>query len=139
MTDPIARIVRSGYDSSAPRTAAEFAERFLASKAGQVNREDMASYRAEFIGKPEKIQGYKESAEAERATTQRKTSPYTISLFMQAKAVSLRRLQIIRGNMTHEIINITTFIIQAVIVGTVFLNMAESTSVYFSRGGVIFL
>lgn len=32
-----------------------------------------------------------------------------------------------------------TFIIQAVIIGTVFLRIPDSTSAFFSRGGVIFL
>lgn len=99
----------------------------------------MDLYRADFVNKLERIQGYKASARAERATTQRKDSPYTISLFMQARAVSLRRVQILRGNMSHEIINLATFVLQAIIVGTVFLNIADSTSAYFSRGGVIFL
>lgn len=99
----------------------------------------MDSYRADFVSNPERVQGYKESARAERATTQRKDSPYTISLFMQAKEVSLRRLHILKGSISHELIHLTTFILQAIIVGTVFLNMADSTSDYFSRGGVIFL
>ena len=31
------------------------------------------------------------------------------------------------------------FVIQAVIIGTVFLRMSDSTAAFFSRGGVIFL
>ena len=31
------------------------------------------------------------------------------------------------------------FIIQAIIIGTVFANLPEATSAYFSRGGVLFL
>lgn len=99
----------------------------------------MDAFRDDFIGKPERIQRYKSSARAERATTQSEGSPYTISIFMQARAVSLRRIQIIRGNMANEVIQLAAFIVQAIIIGTIFLSMPESTSGYFSRGGVIFL
>lgn len=33
----------------------------------------------------------------------------------------------------------SSFIVQAVIIGTVFLRMEENTAAYFSRGGVLFL
>ena len=31
-----------------------------------------------------------------------------------------------------------TFIIQAIIIGTIFVNTPDSTAAYFSRGGVLF-
>jgi ATP-binding cassette subfamily G (WHITE) protein 2 (SNQ2) len=116
---------------------------------------DMDAYFKECVGHPERALAYQQSAIAEHATTQRKGSPYTISIPMQARAVMLRRLQILRGNFTTQLIvlmyvlaklaccNILiphrTFVIQALINGSVFFRLKDETSAYFSRGGVLFL
>ena len=64
----------------------------------------MDTYFNECVGHPERALAYKQSALAEHATTQRKGSPYTISIPMQAGAVMIRRLQILRGNLTTQLI-----------------------------------
>ena len=64
----------------------------------------MDDYSKEFVGHPERALAYKQSATEEHATTQRRGSPYTISIPMQARAVMLRRLQILRGNFTTQLI-----------------------------------
>jgi hypothetical protein len=105
VTDPTARIVRDDYvKGRVPQTPEEFASAFLASSASLENRADMDSYRKEFVGKPERAIAYRESATAEHATTSRKGSAYMISIPMQARAVMLRRLQILRGNMATQLI-----------------------------------
>lgn len=104
MTDTSARKVREDFKGRVPRTPEEFASTFLASGAGADNRADIESYRTECVGKPERRLAYRESASAEHATTSRKGSAYTISIPMQARAVMLRRLQILRGNIATEVI-----------------------------------
>ncbi len=104
VTDPTARIVREDFKGRVPQTPAEFASAFLASRAAIANRADMDSYRADFVGKPERALAYRESVSAEHATTARKGSSFTISIPMQTRAVMLRRLQILRGNLTTELI-----------------------------------
>ena len=104
MTDPCARKVREDFKGRVPRTAEEFASTFLGSGACIENRADMDSYRTEFVGKPERILAYRESASAEHATTSRKGSAYMISIPMQARAVMLRRLQLLRGTFATELI-----------------------------------
>jgi ATP-binding cassette subfamily G (WHITE) protein 2 (SNQ2) len=138
VTDPTAHIVRDGYKGRIPQTPAEFASSFLASGAANENRMDMDSYREEFVGKPERAIAYRESVTAEHATTARKGSSFTISIPMQTRAVMLRRVQILRGNLTTELVVVITFITQAIINGTVFYKLKDETSEYFSRGGVIF-
>jgi ATP-binding cassette subfamily G (WHITE) protein 2 (SNQ2) len=65
---------------------------------------DIDAYFKGFVGHPERALAYKQSARAEHATTQLKGSAYTISIPMQARAVMLRRLQILRGNFTTQLI-----------------------------------
>lgn len=103
MTDPTAHIIRDGFKGRVPQTPAEFASAFLASGAAIENRMDMDSYRDEFVGKPERALAYRQSVTAEHATTARKGSSFTISIPMQTRAVMLRRVQILRGNLATEL------------------------------------
>jgi ATP-binding cassette subfamily G (WHITE) protein 2 (SNQ2) len=103
VTDPTARNIRDNYKGRVPLTPAEFASAFLASGAAIENRMDMDSYRNEFVGKPERALAYRQSVTAEHATTARKGSSYTISIPMQTRAVMLRRVQILRGNISTEL------------------------------------
>ncbi|TFY65604.1 hypothetical protein EVG20_g5493 [Dentipellis fragilis] len=138
VTDPKARVARPGFEQSVPRTAAEFAARYVQSDTAKQNREDMDAYRAEFIGKSQPGFAFKQSAHAERARTMHKTSPYTVSLPMQIRAGLVRRVQILKGNYVMEVSQILIFAIMSTIVGTVFVNLSTATSAYFSRGGVLF-
>ncbi|KAJ7170941.1 pleiotropic drug resistance ABC transporter [Mycena crocata] len=143
VTDPAGRIVRPGLtpaeDQARPRSSAELAEHFLRSPLMAKNQEDVDAYNEQCApGLKERVQNYKRSAQAEHAKGTRPSSPYTTSIAMQTRAVMLRRVQILMGSKLGTVINIATFIIQGVIVGSVFLNSPESTSAYFSRGGVIF-
>jgi len=106
VTDPLSRSARPGYEQRVPRTAAEFAERFAASEAADENRADMDSYCMEFVGQPQRALAYKQSVQAEHASTQSKRSAYTVSVFMQARAVALRRIQIIKGSIANTVVNI---------------------------------
>ena len=86
-----------------------------------------------------KVESYKRSARAERAKNTRKGSPYTITIPMQVRAVMTRRVQILRGDWLAQVVQLVAYIFQAIIMGTVFLRVENSTSAYFSRGGVLFL
>lgn len=139
VTDPLARTPRAGWESRVPRTAEEFAARWADSPEGRANRAYAETYlRAPEDRFVEKGQQYKESAAAERATTMNRKSAYTVSVMMQVRAIMLRRLQILRGNLAAQVIMTIAFLAQALIMGSVFLKMPEATSAYFSRGGVLF-
>ncbi|KAF5379148.1 hypothetical protein D9615_006042 [Tricholomella constricta] len=137
VTDPRGRISRPGV-LTLPRTADEFAEHFKRSPLGAANREDRELYMSQFVGKPKRASAYIESAQAEQAKHVRRASPYMTSIPMQARAVMLRRVQILRGNKLAVGLNLFSFVFQALIVGSVFLKAPEATSAYFSRGGVLF-
>ncbi|KAA1475296.1 pleiotropic drug resistance ABC transporter [Dentipellis sp. KUC8613] len=138
VTDPKARVARQGFEQSVPRTAAEFAERFLQSDIAKLNRQDMDAYRAECVGKSQRELAFKESAHAERARMMNKASPYTVSLPMQAKAALIRRVQILKGNYMLEAAQCMAFAVMSTVVGTMFLKTPTETSAYYSRGGVLF-
>lgn len=98
VTDPLGRIERPEF-SYVPRNAAEFAEHFQKSEIGRANQDDIDLYQAEFVGKPQRVNMYLESVKAEHAKHTRLQSAYTISIPMQIRAVMVRRVQILRGNL----------------------------------------
>lgn len=105
VTDPNGRIPRAGV-SSLPRNATEFEAYFKQSAAGHANREEMDAYSAEFVGVPDRAKAYAEHVRAERPKHSDKGSPYTVSIPMQVRAVMLRRVQILKGNMVTQFINL---------------------------------
>lgn len=50
-----------------------------------------------------------------------------------------RRGQVLKGSMGAQITTVFAFLIQAIIVGTVFLKLKNDTASFFSRGGALFL
>jgi len=139
VTDPNARIAREGYESRVPRTADEFVEHYRKSNIWQINKEDMDAYFHESVGLPQRASAYRESAYADHATTSSKKSSYVISIPMQTRAVMVRRLQILKGNAGAQIANVVAFMFQAIVVGTVFLRIPNTTTTFFSRGSVLYL
>ncbi|KAJ7852077.1 ABC-2 type transporter-domain-containing protein [Mycena olivaceomarginata] len=143
VTDAAGRIVRPGLtpaeEQARPRTSAELAQRFLESPIMARNVDDINAYKMECApGSTERIEKYKRSAEAEHAKGARRSSPYTESIPMQARAVMLRRVQILMGSMVPTVILTASFVLQGIITGSVYVNSPESTSAFFSRGGVMF-
>ncbi|KAH9474468.1 Brefeldin A resistance protein [Psilocybe cubensis] len=121
-----------------PQTAADFEECYRNSDIWNINRKDIEDYKRDNVSKQEKVDAFKESAKAEHAQHTRHKSPYTISIPMQARIVMVRRMQIMKGNYTAQALSTTSFVLQAVIVGTTFVKIPDATSAYFSRGGVLF-
>ncbi|KAH9484099.1 Brefeldin A resistance protein [Psilocybe cubensis] len=140
VTDPNARIPRRDYTPPRPlpRTAAEFAEYFLQSSRGKTNKGEIQAYLDEQVGKQEKKEAYMQSAYAEFAKRSPKSNPYLLSIPQQVAIVMKRRWQIILGNPLATGLNLFSFVFQGIIIGSVYLNSAEATSAYFSRGGVLF-
>jgi ATP-binding cassette subfamily G (WHITE) protein 2 (SNQ2) len=106
VTDPLGRIERPNVLSLLPRTATDFATHFQRSPVGQANRDDMDSYRTEYVGQPKRASTYIESVRAEHSEHTRQKSPYTISIPMQVRAVMVRRVQILWGNITAQVMQL---------------------------------
>lgn len=90
ITDPCCRMKRSP-GARIPRTAAEFAAHFQISALAQANRYNIQSYRNKCIGKGKRTRANVSTKHL------RPKSPYMISIPMQAKAVIIRRIQILWG------------------------------------------
>ncbi|KAG2155262.1 ABC-2 type transporter-domain-containing protein [Suillus bovinus] len=135
VTDPHGRKIRSGYESSVPRTAEELASYFMASDLGRQNHEATERRREQWVGNHEHKQAYLASVAAEHGNT---SSVYMTSILQQVKAVMKRSVQIIIGDKFEFFIRLASQVFQAIIMGTVFLQIPSDTSAFFSREGVMF-
>lgn len=79
---------------------------FLASTLGQANRDAMEDYRNRYVGNLERKDAYRQSVVMEHANTAPKSDPYIISIPMQVRAVMVRRVQIIKGDMGTVAVNL---------------------------------
>ncbi|KAF9445670.1 pleiotropic drug resistance ABC transporter [Macrolepiota fuliginosa MF-IS2] len=145
VTDPAGRTERSREEVEdgqgeyvIPRTAIEFAEFYRRSQIREQLLRDMDEYKQEFVGKQELEKSYRESSKAEHSKHTRHKSPYIISILMQVRIVMVRRMQILKGNYTAQLLTTAVFVVQAVILGTTFVRIDDTTSAFFSRGGILF-
>lgn len=134
VTDPNGRKIRPGHHSSIPRTSQELASRFMASDLGRQNQEAIERRREQCVGNYEHKQAYLASVAAAHNTS----TVYMTSILQQVKAVMKRRVQVIIGDKFEFFIRLASQVFQAIIMGTVFLDLPDDTSAYFSREGVLF-
>lgn len=137
ITDPSARFARDGFSKKVPRTPEEFAQRWQSSSEYQRMLEEMDSYDKSHQSQ-DKLKEYHESTAQEKANHVGKKTPYTISYQMQLKACAKRSYQRMLGDPAFLGANIFASIFQSLIVGSVFYNIPNDTSGFFSRGGVLF-
>jgi ATP-binding cassette subfamily G (WHITE) protein 2 (SNQ2) len=79
---------------------------FLASPLGQANRQSIEDYRHLCVDKPERKEAYRLSAVMEHARHAPKSNSYTISIPMQVRAVMVRRVQIIKGDIVSQLVQL---------------------------------
>ncbi|KAG0695928.1 P-loop containing nucleoside triphosphate hydrolase protein [Suillus ampliporus] len=135
VTDPNGRKIRPGYEGFVPRTSEELASRFRASDLSRQNQTMVEQYREHYVDNHERKQAYLSSVAAESANS---STAYMTSIPQQVKAVMRRRLQIIVGDKFELFVQLATQIFQAIYFGTVYLNMPNDTSAYFSRAVVLY-
>lgn len=139
-TDAVGRRLREGYESRAPRTAEEQAEYFRNSLNGQRNREETDAYFVEMRERhtAEERARYQKLARQEKAKRVPRRSPFILNYFQQTKLCIRRRAQIMWGDRLTTIIITIASIMQALIIGSTFYDIPDTTAGFFSRGGVLF-
>ncbi|CRG90900.1 ABC multidrug transporter, putative [Talaromyces islandicus] len=130
------RIVLSGMESKVPNTAAEFetAYRQSAIYAKMINS----------IVEPDKLGVEKDdlaiavTSEKGKTHISRPQSAYTVNLWDQVIACSIRQFQIMIGDKLSLGVKIASAIIQALVCGSLFYNLPLDSSSVFLRPGVLF-
>ncbi|KUJ09554.1 putative ABC transporter [Mollisia scopiformis] len=139
LTSPAERRVRPGYEGLVPSTADEFAQRWMCSKAYERLLDDIDRYNQKFPIGGASVQAFTESRRAQQAVQQRVGSPYTLSLYQQVMICVERGFQRLRGDASVTISRVVANAVLALVVGSMFYNLDETTDSFYSRSVLIFL
>lgn len=138
MTSPQERVVREGYENQVPRTPEEFAARWKNSPERAQLLKDIEVYNQENPIGGEAAQQFQDSRRAQQAKHARTKSPYTLSYVQQIELCLWRGFQRLRGDPSLTFTQLFGNIIMALIIGSVFYNMEQTTDSFFQRGAVLF-
>ncbi|GES59343.1 pleiotropic drug resistance protein PDR [Aspergillus terreus] len=138
LTSPSERIVKKGYEDRVPRTPDEFAAAWKNSEAHAKLIREIDEYNQEYPLGGEALSKFIESRKAMQAKSQRVGSPYTVSVYEQVNLCMIRGFQRLKGDASLTISQLIGNFIMALIIGSVFYQMKDDTSSFYSRGALLF-
>lgn len=136
VTVPKERVIRAGWESRFPRTAEEVRKSYLASDIYQQMRNRM-DY-PETQSAKDNTAAFIERSHHDRHKSLPKNSPMTVPFAEQVLALSRRQLQMIWGNKLQLGLRQGTTFVQALVAGSLFYNVPQTSTGLFLLGGVCF-
>ncbi|EXJ91459.1 ATPase [Capronia epimyces CBS 606.96] len=138
LTNPAERIIAEGYHDRVPHTPAEFAARWRDSESRQHLLREIADFEAAYPFGGDSLEQFKLSRKANQAKHMTVKSPYTISIPMQIRLCMSRGFQRQRGDLTILFTTVFGNLLMGIITSSVFYNLPDSTSSFYSRGALLF-
>ncbi|PLB48516.1 hypothetical protein P170DRAFT_359775 [Aspergillus steynii IBT 23096] len=139
VTDPGSRKVREGFEHTVPRTVGDLVSSWKASKHYKQLMSETAHHGDMYPrGYSESIGSFKKIQNAEKAPFNRSKSPYTINWGMQFLSTYLRSCQRIISDKAYTLAVVVTMGVVALLIGSMFYDIPDDTSGYFSKGGCVF-
>ncbi|KAF2740045.1 putative ABC multidrug transporter [Polyplosphaeria fusca] len=139
MTSPRERVIRSGYEGRVPRTPDDFAQRWKDSDERQRLLSEISEYDAANPLDGTGSAQFALSRRLEKSKKQRENSPYTLSYLRQVKLCMWRELQRVKNDPSVPIFMLSANFLEALIIASIFYNLAQDTSSFFSRGALLFM
>lgn len=139
ITDPKARRVRAGFENQVPRTPEEFSALWKKSIYYSNLLQAIEHHRTVFPkGAYDTLHKLQTIQAKEKSKGVRKNSPHILNLQQQFNATCTRAYQRILGDKAYTIIIISTMVVISLVIGSMFFDITEDTSGFFSKGGVIY-
>lgn len=139
MCTPVERIVRPGFENLAPRTPEEFAQRWKDSPQRQSLLHEIEKFSTEHPLDGPDLHQFAISRRAEKSPHQREKSPYTLSYWGQVKLCLWREWQSLRNDPSVTLAMLIMNFLEALIIASIFYNLAGDTSSFFYRGALLFM
>ncbi|KAF7289878.1 hypothetical protein MIND_01362200 [Mycena indigotica] len=138
LTNPAERLIAPGWENRVPRTADEFAKVWRDSAEYQTLLKDIEAYNNEYPLNGDSLQKFRQSRRKQQSRSIRASSPYTISVRRQIALCMERGWQRLHGDLTT--FNTTVFgnFLMALLISSVFYNLSNTTSSFYSRGALLF-
>ncbi|KAF9165539.1 hypothetical protein DFQ26_009790 [Actinomortierella ambigua] len=136
-TDPHERKPRPGFEGRVPHTPKEFENAFKQSEMynlGEIRRQE---YQAS-VRETNPKEDFKAAAKQIKQKHVSVKNPYTVNFASQVKTLTIRQVQLVKGDYASLVSRYASNVIKAIIVGTVFIHLPTNGSGTFTRGGVLF-
>ncbi|KAG0196193.1 hypothetical protein BGX28_010451 [Mortierella sp. GBA30] len=121
-----------------PNTPEEFEIRYKQSIYHQLTLQQLKEYDERMGDSGDGEEKFKEATKQDKQKHVSVKNPYTITFLNQVVAMTIRQVQLVRGDISSLISRYVSMIVLAIIVGTCFLMLPTNSSGAFTRGGVIF-
>ncbi|KAF4246959.1 hypothetical protein CNMCM8980_007995 [Aspergillus fumigatiaffinis] len=139
MCSPVERIVKPGFEHKAPRTPEEFAQRWKDSPQRQSLLDAIEKFSTEHPVDGPDLNQFALSRRAEKSPHQREKSPYTLSYWGQVKLCLWREWQRLKNDPSVTLAMLIGNFFEALIIASIFYNLAGDTSSFFYRGALLFM
>ncbi|GAA5895664.1 hypothetical protein JCM6882_000364 [Rhodosporidiobolus microsporus] len=138
LTSPLERRVRDGFNGPVPRTPEEFERRWKESPEYKALKAELADYDKRYPTNSEQLEQFKASRRAQQAKSVRPSSPFTLSYTGQVKLCLRRGFQRLRADPSLTFMQLFGNSAMALIVSSVFYNLPQTSSSFYSRGALLF-
>ncbi|PYH49460.1 putative ABC multidrug transporter [Aspergillus saccharolyticus JOP 1030-1] len=139
MSSPVERIVRPECEHTVPRTADEFAQRWQDSPERQALLDEINHYVDQHPFHNSDLDQFVSARQGEKSQVQRRQSPYTLSYWGQIRICLWRDLQRLKNDPSVTLVMLIGNFFEALIISSVFYNLPDNTSSFFSRGALLFM
>lgn len=137
ITDPKGRFPKPGYEDKVPRTSEEFEAYWHNSPEFHSLVNEIDDYNA-VQSSEDTVERFVELSNFHKMKGQREKSRFTVGYMTQLKHVVLRGYQRLMGDKAYTITQVFGATAQALIIGSLYYDINNSTSGAFSRAGVLF-
>ncbi|EPS25362.1 ABC multidrug transporter C [Penicillium oxalicum] len=138
LTSPAERIVKPGFENLVPRTPDDFAAAWKNSQEYKALMREIEEFDQAYPLGGDSVQKFLDSRRAMQSKNQRVKSPYTISVWQQVKLCMNRGFQRLKGDASLTLSQLIGNFIMALIIGSVFFNLQDTTDSFYSRGALLF-
>lgn len=139
MTAPTERVIRPGWEDRAPRTPDEFAASWRNSDEYKALQAEIEEYGRTYSLDGAEAEAFRKHKHSTQAKGQRINSPYTLSYRQQVNLCLWRGFRRLFGDPGLTIFMLLANVCTGLIVSSLFYNLPQTTSSFYSRSAVLFV
>ncbi|KAK0707913.1 ABC transporter CDR4 [Lasiosphaeris hirsuta] len=133
------RRIRVGSEKSVPKTPDDFVQRWKSSSASKSLGDDLQKFDETYPAGGPSVRQLLDAKHFRQTSTQNPESPYVLSFLQQVSLCVQRGFQRLRRDATITITGVVVNSLLALVVGSAFYDLDETTNSFYGRGVLIFL
>ncbi|KAL2019399.1 hypothetical protein VTK56DRAFT_9690 [Thermocarpiscus australiensis] len=139
-TDAFEREYQEGRSpENAPHSPATLEAAFKESKFAKDLEEEMVEYKKKLAEEPDKHEDFRIAVREQKRRGASKKSPYSVGFHQQVWALMKRQFLLKRQDVLALVLSWLRNIIIAIVLGTLYLNLGQTSASAFSKGGLLFI